>query len=161
MGIDSETSGLEILSGMRSKAAPETPAPGRRQRHGRAHHTYAEIVAPPAVTGHRCRCRPDPGVPGSPTYTALLLEVVAEKTGYPVGHARSLHDRSMEADLGIDSIKRVEILSASARCASLAPELPEVDASEDGRAATPSDEIVAFTWTVDAPPAPPWATRHP
>ncbi|WP_207954714.1 type I polyketide synthase [Saccharopolyspora elongata] len=41
---------------------------------------------------------------------ALLLEVVAEKTGYPL----SVLDAGMEleSDLGIDSIKRVEILSA-------------------------------------------------
>jgi NAD(P)-dependent dehydrogenase (short-subunit alcohol dehydrogenase family)/acyl carrier protein len=39
-----------------------------------------------------------------------LLQVVAEKTGYPVDML-SL-DMSLDADLGIDSIKRVEILSA-------------------------------------------------
>ena len=41
---------------------------------------------------------------------ALLLEVVSEKTGYPT----EMLELSMEldADLGIDSIKRVEILSA-------------------------------------------------
>jgi acyl transferase domain-containing protein/acyl carrier protein len=39
-----------------------------------------------------------------------LLEVIGEKTGYP---AEMLElDMDMEADLGIDSIKRVEILSA-------------------------------------------------
>jgi acyl transferase domain-containing protein/acyl carrier protein len=41
---------------------------------------------------------------------SLLLDVVAEKTGYP---KESLDDSmSLEADLGIDSIKRVEILGA-------------------------------------------------
>ena len=47
---------------------------------------------------------------------AVLLDVVAEKTGYP---AEMLElDMDIEADLGIDSIKRVEILAASAgaRC---------------------------------------------
>jgi polyketide-type polyunsaturated fatty acid synthase PfaA len=40
----------------------------------------------------------------------LLLEIVSDKTGYP---AEMLElDMDMEADLGIDSIKRVEILSA-------------------------------------------------
>ena len=41
---------------------------------------------------------------------AILFEVVAEKTGYP----REVLDASMEleADLGVDSIKRVEILAA-------------------------------------------------
>jgi acyl carrier protein len=38
------------------------------------------------------------------------LRVVAEKTGYPVEMLEM--DMAMEADLGIDSIKRVEIMSA-------------------------------------------------
>ncbi|MEE8357713.1 MAG: phosphopantetheine-binding protein [Anaerolineales bacterium] len=42
--------------------------------------------------------------------TEVLLEIVAEKTGYPVEMLES--DMDMEADLGIDSIKRVEILGA-------------------------------------------------
>lgn len=40
----------------------------------------------------------------------VLLSVVADKTGYPAEVLAS--DMDMEADLGIDSIKRVEILSA-------------------------------------------------
>src|SRR5207245_8062375 len=44
------------------------------------------------------------------TSEAVLLEVVAEKTGYP---AEMLElDMELDADLGIDSIKRVEIFSA-------------------------------------------------
>ena len=41
---------------------------------------------------------------------ATLLVVVAEKTGYPVDLLRP--EMALEADLGIDSVKRVEILSA-------------------------------------------------
>jgi len=54
-------------------------------------------------------------------FSAALLEVVAELTGYP---AEMLDlEMDMEADLGIDSIKRVEILAAvEARM----PELPSV-----------------------------------
>lgn len=40
----------------------------------------------------------------------IMLEVVADKTGYPVDMLNL--DMNLEADLGIDSIKRVEILSA-------------------------------------------------
>ncbi|WP_445278159.1 phosphopantetheine-binding protein, partial [Streptomyces sp. DSM 41033] len=39
-----------------------------------------------------------------------LLEVVAEKTGYPVEMLEPGMD--VEADLGIDSIKRVQIMGA-------------------------------------------------
>jgi acyl transferase domain-containing protein len=55
--------------------------------------------------------------------TRSLLEVVSEKTGYPVEMLEL--DMDMEADLGIDSIKRVEILGA---VQSRFPELPKVQA---------------------------------
>jgi acyl carrier protein len=40
----------------------------------------------------------------------MLVQIVSEKTGYPTEMLEM--DMDMEADLGIDSIKRVEILSA-------------------------------------------------
>jgi len=43
-------------------------------------------------------------------YTALLIGIVAERTGYPSDMLGM--DADLEADLGIDSIKRVEILGA-------------------------------------------------
>ncbi|MDJ0591143.1 MAG: beta-ketoacyl synthase N-terminal-like domain-containing protein, partial [Pleurocapsa sp. MO_226.B13] len=54
-----------------------------------------------------------------------LLSVVSEKTGYPVAMLEL--DMDMEADLGIDSIKRVEILGAMQ---SLHPDLPPVNPEE-------------------------------
>ncbi len=51
-----------------------------------------------------------------------LLNVVSEKTGYPVEMLELEMD--MEADLGIDSIKRVEILGAMQ---ALYPSLPKID----------------------------------
>ena len=42
--------------------------------------------------------------------SAALLEVIAEKTGYPVAMLEL--EMALDTDLGIDSIKRVEILSA-------------------------------------------------
>jgi acyl carrier protein len=52
-----------------------------------------------------------------------LLEIVSDKTGYP---AEMLElDMDMEADLGIDSIKRVEILGA---LQDIYPGMPEIDA---------------------------------
>ena len=55
----------------------------------------------------------------------LLLEVVSQKTGYPVEMLGAHMD--MEADLGIDSIKRVEILSAMSE---RAPGLRDVKMTE-------------------------------
>ena len=55
--------------------------------------------------------------------TATLLEIVAEKTGYPAEMLESNMD--LEADLGIDSIKRVEILGAMEE---RVPGLPAIEA---------------------------------
>ncbi len=68
----------------------------------------------PAAPG-RVAAAPSPlptptATPPAEDLVPLLLSVVAEATGYPV-ETLSL-DMGMEADLGIDSIKRVEILSA-------------------------------------------------
>jgi acyl transferase domain-containing protein/NAD(P)-dependent dehydrogenase (short-subunit alcohol dehydrogenase family) len=53
---------------------------------------------------------PAPAPSPPPRVEAVLLNVVSEKTGYP---AEMLElDMALDADLGIDSIKRVEILSA-------------------------------------------------
>ncbi len=60
-----------------------------------------------------------------PLIQQTMLEIVNEKTGYPV----EMLDLNMdlEADLGIDSIKRVEILGAMT---TRFPELPEMDQNE-------------------------------
>jgi acyl transferase domain-containing protein/NAD(P)-dependent dehydrogenase (short-subunit alcohol dehydrogenase family) len=46
----------------------------------------------------------------TPELERLLLEVVSDKTGYPIDMLSM--EMSLDTDLGIDSIKRVEILSA-------------------------------------------------
>ncbi|CAN7252414.1 SDR family oxidoreductase [Pseudoduganella sp. LjRoot289] len=68
---------------------------------------------------------------------ALMLSVVADKTGYPTEMLGM--DMQLEADLGIDSIKRVEILSA---VRDLAPGLSEISPAELGKLRT-LGEIVA------------------
>ncbi len=68
----------------------------------------------------------------------VLLEVVAEKTGYPVEMLEL--DMSLDGDLGIDSIKRVEILSA---LQTRLPEAPVVKPEDLGRLQT-LREIVSF-----------------
>ncbi len=69
---------------------------------------------------------------------AFLLETVAEKTGYPVEMLETSMD--MEADLGIDSIKRVEILGA---VEDHFPDLPPVDGDLLGEMRT-LDEIITL-----------------
>jgi acyl carrier protein len=76
----------------------------------------APVAAPATVTSQ-------PAV-SAESLKKALLEVVSEKTGYPVEMLDLGMD--MEADLGIDSIKRVEIMGAiQARF----PELPKADAA--------------------------------
>ncbi len=68
----------------------------------------------------------------------ILLEVVAEKTGYPVEMLEM--GMSLDGDLGIDSIKRVEIFSA---LQGAMPDAPMVKPEDLGRLTT-LGEIVAF-----------------
>ena len=71
---------------------------------------------------------PSPVLPVAPPpspaldIVGLVLAVVAEKTGYPPEMVEMSMD--LEADLGIDSIKRVEILSG---VRDRVPEMPELD----------------------------------
>ncbi|MER3491473.1 MAG: beta-ketoacyl synthase [Mastigocladus sp. ERB_26_2] len=66
----------------------------------------------------------------------ILLNVVSEKTGYPVEMLELSMD--MEADLGIDSIKRVEILGALLE---LYPNLPKPNPEELGELRTLSQIV--------------------
>ncbi|MBW2388531.1 MAG: hypothetical protein JRG89_08835, partial [Deltaproteobacteria bacterium] len=86
---------------------------------------------------------------------ALLLEVVSEKTGYPPEMLSM--EMELEGDLGIDSIKRVEILSAMN---DLAPGLPEVDTAVMAKLATlgqvvdyMNEQLVAAGGSVASTPA--------
>jgi acyl transferase domain-containing protein/NAD(P)-dependent dehydrogenase (short-subunit alcohol dehydrogenase family)/acyl carrier protein len=68
--------------------------------------------------------------------SSLLMRVVSEKTGYPVEMLEP--GMALDADLGIDSIKRVEILSALQE---RMPGLPGLEAEELGAIATLRDII--------------------
>ncbi len=66
--------------------------------------TTAPAIIPGAVPGSKN------AIPNKDLFADVLLEVVSDKTGYPMDML-SL-EMSLDTDLGIDSIKRVEILSA-------------------------------------------------
>jgi polyketide-type polyunsaturated fatty acid synthase PfaA len=70
--------------------------------------------------------------------SGTLLEIVSEKTGYPTEMLELGMD--IEADLGIDSIKRVEILGAMR---DQYPQLPQLKAEELGELRT-LQQIVEF-----------------
>lgn len=74
--------------------------------------------------------------------TDEFLEIVSEKTGYPVDMLELSMD--MEADLGIDSIKRVEILGAMQ---TQFPDLPTIQADELVNLRTLEQVVGAFVKT--------------
>ena len=114
LGIDS-IKRVEILSALQEKL-PDAPAV--KPEHLGTLHTLRDIVdflaqRPAAASRLRRRRERSPRRRTRPTggcRQASCSRVVAEKTGYP---AEMLDlDMALDADLGIDSIKRVEILSA-------------------------------------------------
>lgn len=86
--------------------------------------------AAPAVT------QAPSSIPEGVDYKEMLLDVVSDKTGYPKEILTV--DMGLEADLGIDSIKRVEILSA---IKDQNPWLPEVDPGEMANIVTLGDVL--------------------
>ena len=128
LGIDS-IKRVEILSAMRERepALPEVDTAKMAELR-----TLGQIVD--FMDGGRAAASAAPAEaaiaqsadgPDAAALQPLMLEVVADKTGYPVEMLTL--DMDMEADLGIDSIKRVEILSAMR---DREPALPEVDTAK-------------------------------
>ncbi|MGC6494553.1 MAG: beta-ketoacyl synthase N-terminal-like domain-containing protein [Myxococcota bacterium] len=124
LGIDS-IKRVEILSAVREREPklPDVDAAGMTTLR-----TLQEIVDYMG-DGLPALAAPTAGVSAAGGATAVdvqgvMLEVVAEKTGYPVDMISLEMD--LEADLGVDSIKRVEILSSVRE---REPNLPEVDAA--------------------------------
>ncbi len=104
-------------------AIPPAPAPAPSPVFAPA---PAPMVVAPAPVAAPAAVAPAPlaaVVSGAPAaLEQTMLEIVALKTGYPVDMLGA--DMDLEADLGVDSIKRVEILAAlRARTANL----PELD----------------------------------
>jgi malonyl CoA-acyl carrier protein transacylase len=138
LGIDS-IKRVEILSAVRERAPglPELdPAQlgalrtvGEIVSHLRAHLPASGPVAPVSASAPpAASSAPAPKAASSNVdLEATMLTVVAEKTGYPA--EMITQSMELEADLGIDSIKRVEILSAVRE---RAPGLPELDPAQLG-----------------------------
>ncbi len=123
LGIDS-IKRVEILSALQERL-PEAPVI-KPEHLGTLHNlrqiaaflgggdSAAPITSPPRETaGEETRAELETvgvSVLGEEQIRTVLLDVIAEKTGYPVEMLEL--DMALDADLGIDSIKRVEILSA-------------------------------------------------
>jgi acyl transferase domain-containing protein/NADP-dependent 3-hydroxy acid dehydrogenase YdfG/acyl carrier protein len=100
--------------------------------------------------------KPVPGTVTAPAVDiqSILLEVIAEKTGYPVEMLEPT--MALEADLGIDSIKRVEIFAAMS---DRVPGMKEPDMSELGPLKTISDVATFLQGGSTPPPAPKQAVK--
>ncbi|WP_136525292.1 type I polyketide synthase [Geomonas ferrireducens] len=114
LGIDS-IKRVEILSALQERL-PGSPVIGPEHLgtlrtlgdiagHLTAGSAAAAPVAAPAATAPSAAA----STAGAAKVTETLLSVVSEKTGYPMEMLEL--DMGMDSDLGIDSIKRVEILS--------------------------------------------------
>ena len=103
-------------------AAPMPPAPTTLPTVAKAPIAPPATVAPPVVSASAMSAE---------ELTAALLDVVADRTGYPA--AMLTLGMELESDLGIDSIKRVEILSA---IHDRVPGVPDVDITVMAKLAT-------------------------
>ncbi|MCA8955931.1 MAG: SDR family NAD(P)-dependent oxidoreductase, partial [Planctomycetes bacterium] len=127
------------------------PAPAPLPVHAVAVPTPAPAEAEPPVKLPSANVAPAP----SSAVTEVLLAVVAEKTGYP---AEMLElSMGLDADLGIDSIKRVEILAALQE---RLPDAPVVKPEHLGELHTLAD-IVAFLGAPRSAAAPAARTPEP
>ncbi len=93
--------------------------------------------------------------PDRATLLAMLQEIVAEKTGYPAEMLEAEMD--LEADLGIDSIKQVEILAAVKE---RRPDLPTVDPAQLAELRTLNAVVAAIAGS-EMPSSPQRALQDP
>ncbi|MCN9242318.1 SDR family oxidoreductase [Streptomyces sp. RY43-2] len=140
----------------RQAPAPVTSAPAVavEQRTSVA----APVVPPAPATDAAPVPPPELSAPelSAPELEELLLSVVAQLTGYPVEMLTV--DMELEADLGVDSIKRVEILSAVRRRVG---DLATGDVGELGKLRTLREIVEALTTTGRPPGTPGPNSRTP
>ncbi|MDP2964566.1 MAG: beta-ketoacyl synthase N-terminal-like domain-containing protein [Pelolinea sp.] len=119
--LHKNTSRVSFTAGRTPENLVETTSTSQIIKPGGNGHTpepegSPEVAPPPAENSEPSR------LVDVNNLTCVLLEIVSEKTGYPTEMLELTMD--MEADLGIDSIKRVEILGAMQ---SRFPDLPKAD----------------------------------
>ncbi|MFL2858985.1 MAG: phosphopantetheine-binding protein [Planctomycetota bacterium] len=168
LGIDS-IKRVEILSALRQhrpdlQALPAETLGSLRsiaaivEHYGESSHAPpVESVAPtPIVSSQPASAGPLPTNEGSAGLTQLLVDVIAEKTGYPSDSIGT--DLDLEADLGIDSIKRVEILSALRQ---VDPNLPTLPPEQLGSLRTIDQLVKALGGSSPTPRNPVEEESHP
>jgi len=131
LGIDS-IKRVEILSALQ-EALPKSPmieASHLGTLHSLADiagHLAGDAVTEDVTTETIQSASSESMISGDSHIETVLLQTISDKTGYPVDMLEM--DMSLDADLGIDSIKRVEILSALQEAL---PQSPVIEASHLG-----------------------------
>ena len=139
----------ERLPGMPAGGAGTDRRPGHSPRDRRLPERRAADAGPHIDAGPG-DMQP-PADHGRESLAQVLLEAVAEKTGYPIEMLEL--DMRLDADLGIDSIKRVEILSA---VQDRLPQVASISPEQLGALGT----LRAIIEALSATPAPPAISTH-
>jgi acyl transferase domain-containing protein/NAD(P)-dependent dehydrogenase (short-subunit alcohol dehydrogenase family) len=169
MGLDSDL-GVDSIKRVEIMAALRTllpDAPEIKPEHLGTLQTLQQIVdflsagaaAPTAPAAAPSSILHSPSSPSVARASTALLQVVAEKTGYPVEMLNL--DMGLDSDLGVDSIKRVEIMAA---LRTLLPDAPEIKPEHLGTLQTLrqiSDFLTSTPDTSTAPPPIPSFILHP
>ena len=130
------TSSGNVQNGITSNLppiVPETPFISNGNGNGSNGKTALNVLVKPTVQAVPEKSTSESALVQTPTNNGMdtsqleqiLLEVVSEKTGYPAEMLELTMD--MEADLGIDSIKRVEIFGALTQ---QYPEMSDINPNE-------------------------------
>jgi len=145
--LDMSVRMLAELTGQHPPAAtqpePAPPAPP------------AEAPSPDAPPVQRALPEPEAVTESAPPQSVaeVVVAIVSEKTGYPADMLGL--DMEMEAELGIDSIKRVEILSALQARTPGAPDLPAAKIAALRTLQDVVDSVAELTTVAPEPPSPP------
>jgi NAD(P)-dependent dehydrogenase (short-subunit alcohol dehydrogenase family)/acyl carrier protein len=162
LGIDS-IKRVEIIAAFRRAVLPEMAQPtpafmdamtGARSMNDilRAIREFAPASAPaPQAAAPARHAAPPAGGPPPADVRAELVRIVAERTGYPADMLDPGAD--MEADLGIDSIKRVEIIAAFRRAVLPGMAQPTPAFMDAMTGARSMDEILAAVRSFTGAPA--------
>jgi acyl transferase domain-containing protein len=152
LGIDS-IKRVEILAAVQRRLPQLPPVDSTRLGSLR---TLAEVrkellsTSPPEAAPSVTTSPTSPSTISDSAITEVLLQVVAELTGYPASMIELSMD--LESDLGIDSIKRVEILAAVQRAL---PKLPAIDSTRLGSLRTLEEILQQFETNSSSSVAPP------
>ena len=152
LGVDS-IKRVEILAATQEKLPHLPTVPSDKMGSLRTLRQIVEALSGPsnlATTVAEVKVAVTPPSASSPPVADKLLAVVADKTGYPQEMLNLAMD--LEADLGIDSIKRVEILAAVEEAV---PGLPKIEPDKLGSLRTLGQIVEAFGASLPHPH--PWS----